>query len=105
MWNLEDYARCTELSAESRTLVRMMQTLTEELQTVAVYEARLSLEENNAARSVLMEAQKEEVRHMGMSLQFVLRAKPQWRAMIEGLLSAEGAAAPAPEELPPGPPR
>lgn len=80
----------------------MMQMLTEELQALATYEARLSLEENDAARSVLMDAQKEQVRHMGMVLEFVLRAKPQWRSVMKEMLFTEGRLVPGPEDLPPG---
>ncbi len=35
-------------------------------------------------------AQKEEFKHFGMDLEFLLRRKPQWRAILQGILFKGG---------------
>jgi hypothetical protein len=35
-------------------------------------------------------AQKEEFKHFGMDLEFLLRKKPEWRAVLKNILFKEG---------------
>jgi len=35
-------------------------------------------------------AQKEEFKHFGMDLEFLLRMKPQWREILQGILFKDG---------------
>ena len=35
-------------------------------------------------------AQKEEFKHFGLDLEFLLRAKPEWRKILRGILFTEG---------------
>ncbi len=35
-------------------------------------------------------AQKEEFKHFGMDLEFLLRRKPQWREILQGILFTSG---------------
>lgn len=38
----------------------------------------------------MRDAQKEEFKHFGMDLEFLLRAKPQWRAILKPILFTTG---------------
>lgn len=62
-----------ELSQETRTLARMLTSLIEEAEAINWYEQRKSIEKNRAARAIIANAQREEFKHFGMSLEFVLR--------------------------------
>jgi hypothetical protein len=79
-----------ELSQEIRTFARMMQGLIEEAEAIDWYEQRMSVEKDPAAKAIMANAQHEEFKHFGMDLEFVLRAKPQWRAMLQKILFKEG---------------
>ncbi|HJQ54167.1 MAG TPA: hypothetical protein VJ825_10015 [Gemmatimonadaceae bacterium] len=80
----------SELSAETRTFARMIASLTEEAEAINWYEQRISLEKDRAARAIMRNAQHEEFKHFGMDLEFLLRKKPQWREVLQGILFKRG---------------
>jgi uncharacterized protein len=80
----------SELSAETRTFARMIASLTEEAEAINWYEQRISLEKNKSARAIMRNAQKEEFKHFAMDLEWLLRAKPQWREIAQGVLFQTG---------------
>lgn len=79
-----------ELSQETRTLARMLTSLIEEAEAINWYEQRMSVEKNKEAHAIIENAQKEEFKHFGMSLEFVLRQKPNFRDTLKGILFKEG---------------
>ena len=79
-----------ELSAETRTFARMITSLIEEAEAIGWYEQRLSLEKDRQARAIMKNAQHEEMKHFGMNLEFLLRKKPQWREVLQGILFTNG---------------
>jgi hypothetical protein len=79
-----------ELSEKIRTFARMMTSLIEEAEAINWYEQRISVEKNRAARDIMKNAQKEEFKHFGMDLEFVLRQKKQFRETLEGILFQSG---------------
>jgi uncharacterized protein len=79
-----------ELSDEIRTFARMIASLTEESEAIGWYEQRLALESDRAARAIMENAQHEEFKHFGMSLEFLMRRKPKWRETLQGILFQPG---------------
>ena len=79
-----------ELSDETRTFARMIVSLTEEAEAINWYEQRISVEKNEEAKAIMRNAQKEEFKHFGMDLEFLLRQKPAWRRILQGILFKEG---------------
>ena len=79
-----------ELSQKTRTFARMITSLMEEAEAISWYEQRISVEKDKAARAIMQNAQKEEFKHFGMDLEFLLRAKPEWRAEIKEILFTTG---------------
>ncbi|HEX2780850.1 MAG TPA: hypothetical protein VHM30_15220 [Gemmatimonadaceae bacterium] len=79
-----------ELSEKTRTFARMIAGLQEEAEAIGWYEQRISLEKDRTARAIMQNAQHEEMKHFGMSLEFLLRKKPQWREVLEGILFKPG---------------
>jgi hypothetical protein len=79
-----------ELSAATRTFARMIASLTEEAEAINWYEQRISLEKDRDARAIMRNAQHEEFKHFGMDLEFLLRKKPQWREVLQGILFKRG---------------
>lgn len=79
-----------ELSAELRTFARMITSLTEEAEAIGWYEQRMSVESDPVAKAIMGSAQKEEYKHFGMELEFLLRRSPQWRKILQGILFTEG---------------
>jgi hypothetical protein len=75
-----------ELSQETRTFARMMISMIEEAEAINWYEQRISVEKDKDARAIMQNAQKEEFKHFGMDLEFVLRKKPKWRAILKEIL-------------------
>ncbi len=80
----------SELSDEVRTFARMLTGLTEEAEAIGWYEQRLSLENDDAAAAIMRNAQKEEMKHFGMNLEFLLRQKPEWREILKRILFTTG---------------
>jgi uncharacterized protein len=79
-----------ELSARTRTFARMITSMIEEAEAIGWYEQRLSLEKDRSARDIMRNAQHEEFKHFGMDLEFLLRRKPQWREILQGILFKAG---------------
>ncbi len=79
-----------ELSQETRTFARMILSLTEEAEAIDWYEQRMSVEQDADARAIMANAQQEEFKHFGMDLEFLLRRKPKWRAIMQQIIFQEG---------------
>ncbi len=79
-----------ELSTETRTFARMIVSLTEEAEAINWYEQRISLEKDKSARAIMKNAQKEEFKHFAMDLEWLLRKKPIWREIANGVLFMAG---------------
>lgn len=79
-----------ELSAEIRTFARMCANLTEEAEAIGWYEQRISVEPDANARAIMADSLAEEFKHFSMELEFLLRARPQWREIARGVLFQEG---------------
>jgi uncharacterized protein len=75
-----------ELAHETRSFARMIASLTEEAEAINWYEQRMSLEKNKSARAIMRDAQKEEFKHFSMDLEWLLRQKPLWRQIAQGIL-------------------
>jgi hypothetical protein len=79
-----------ELPAETRTFARLCASLTEEAEAIGWYEQRLAVEKDPEAHAVMSDAVGEEYKHFSMDLEFLLRRKPKWRQIAEGVLFQEG---------------
>ena len=79
-----------ELSDEIRTFARMITGMTEEAEAISWYEQRMSVEKNKDAKAIMQNAQQEEFKHFGMDLEFLLRQKPVWKKILQGILFKEG---------------
>jgi uncharacterized protein len=79
-----------ELSEETRTYVRVIQSLIEEAEAIDWYVQRLAVEKDEEARAVMGQAQKEEFIHFGMDLEFLLRRTPDWRKVLKNILFKQG---------------
>ncbi len=79
-----------ELSEKTRTFARMMSSIIEEAEAINWYEQRISIEKNREARAIMRNAQKEEFKHFGMDLEFVLRQKKEFRDTLAGILFKSG---------------
>jgi len=79
-----------ELPAVTRTFARMIASLTEEAEAIGWYEQRIAVEKDRAARAIMQNAQKEEFKHFGMDLEFLLRRTPQWRSILQDILFKPG---------------
>jgi hypothetical protein len=88
-----------ELSQEIRTFARMSMGLIEEAQAIDWYEQRMSVEKNATARKIMQNAQTEEMKHFSMDLEFLLRAKPEWREIAQGILFTKGSIVENAEEV------
>jgi hypothetical protein len=79
-----------ELSEETRTFARMVASLIEEAEAIGWYEQRMSVEKDAEAKAIMENAQKEEFKHFGMNLEFLLRRKPDWRTELKHILFTKG---------------
>lgn len=79
-----------ELPEETRTFARLCASLTEEAEAIGWYEQRLAVERDPEARAVMSDAVGEEYKHFSMDFEFLLRRKPKWREIAEGVLFQEG---------------
>jgi hypothetical protein len=79
-----------ELSAEVRTFARMITSLAEECEAIGWYEQRLAVEKDAVAHAIMENAQHEEFKHFGMSLEFLMRQKPELRTALEKILFQPG---------------
>jgi len=79
-----------ELSEETRTFARMITSVIEEAEAISWYEQRMSVEKDQDAKAIMKNAQQEEFKHFGMDLEFLLRKKPIWKKILQGILFKEG---------------
>ena len=79
-----------ELPAATRTFARMIASLIEEAQAIGWYEQRMAVEKDKAAKAIMQNAQKEEFKHFGMDLEFLLRHQADWRAELKRILFTDG---------------
>jgi len=79
-----------ELPEETRTYVRIIQSLIEEAEAIDWYAQRLAVEKDDEARAVMTQAQEEEFIHFGMDLEFLLRRTPDWRNILKNILFKKG---------------
>ena len=79
-----------ELADKTRTFARMIVSLTEEADAINWYEQRIALEKDKTARAIMQNAQKEEMKHFSMDLEWLLRKKPLWREIAQGVLFTTG---------------
>jgi hypothetical protein len=79
-----------ELPEAIRSFARMIVSLTEEAEAINWYEQRMALEKDNSAREIMENAQKEEFKHFSMDLEWLLRTKPVWREIAQGVLFKKG---------------
>jgi hypothetical protein len=79
-----------ELSAEVRTFARIITSLAEECEAIGWYEQRLAVEKDKVAHAIMENAQHEEFKHFGMSLEFLMRQKPELRKALEKILFQPG---------------
>jgi hypothetical protein len=79
-----------ELPEETRTFARLCASLTEEAEAIGWYEQRLAVERDPEARAVMSDAVGEEYKHFSMDFEFLLRRKPKWREIAQGVLFQEG---------------
>ena len=79
-----------ELSQETRTFARICASLIEEAEAIGWYDQRLAIEPDEEARAIMRDAQGEEFKHFSMDLEFLLRRKPIWREIAQGILFQEG---------------
>ena len=79
-----------ELPRKTRTFARMILSVIEEAQAIDWYEQRMAVEKDKQAKAIMKNAQKEEFKHFGMDLEFLLRQKPEWREILKGILFTEG---------------
>jgi hypothetical protein len=79
-----------ELPEETRTFARICTSLIEETEAINWYEQRLAVERDAQARAIMDNAQQEEFKHFGMDLEFLLRRKPVWREILQGILFQPG---------------
>jgi len=79
-----------ELSGETRTFARMITSLGEEAEAINWYEQRISVEKDKSARAIMKNAQKEEFKHFAMDLEWLFRAKAEWREIAHGVLFQKG---------------
>jgi len=79
-----------ELSGETRTFARMITSLGEEAEAINWYEQRISVEKDKSARAIMKNAQKEEFKHFAMDLEWLFRAKAEWREIAQGVLFKKG---------------
>ena len=80
----------SELPEEVRTFARMIVSLTEEAEAIDWYEQRMAVEKDEQARAIMQNAQQEEFKHFAMDLEFLIRRKPKWKAVLQDVLFHPG---------------
>jgi hypothetical protein len=80
----------SELPDEIRTFARMITSMIEEAEAIGWYEQRMAVEKDPEARAIMANAQKEEFKHFGMDLEFLLRRSPIWRKELQTILFTTG---------------
>jgi hypothetical protein len=80
----------TELPDEIRSFARMIASLIEEADAIGWYEQRMVVENDDEARAIMRNAQKEEFKHFVMDLEWLLRRKPVWHELAQQVLFKDG---------------
>ena len=80
----------SELSQETRTFARMIQSLIEEADAINWYEQRISIEKDKDAKAIMEHAQNEEFIHFSMDLEFLSRKKDKWKTVLKNILFQRG---------------
>jgi hypothetical protein len=80
----------SELPEDVRTFARMIMSVIEEAEAINWYEQRIAIEKDKEAQAIMQNAQQEEFKHFGMDLEFLLRRKPVWRQVLQGILFQPG---------------
>jgi uncharacterized protein len=80
----------SELPEEVRTFARMITSVIEEAEAISWYEQRIAIEKDAEAKAIMQNAQQEEFKHFGMDLEYLLRKKPIWRQVLQGILFQPG---------------
>ena len=80
----------SDLPEEARTFARIAANLIEEAEAIDWYEQRLSVEADADARRIIEDARHEEYKHFAMDLELLLRRRPEWRAIAQGVLFRSG---------------
>lgn len=80
----------SDLSQETRTFARMIASLQEECEAIGWYQQRISVEQDAEAKSIMVDAQKEEFLHFAMDLEFLMRRTPKWRVAAQKVLFKSG---------------
>ena len=86
----QDHEPANELSKETRTIARMLASLTEEAEAINWYQQRISVETDKDAKAIMQNAQQEEFKHFGMDLEFLIRKMPKWQTILEPILFKSG---------------
>ena len=79
-----------ELPQEVRTFARMIMGLIEEAEAIDWYEQRIAVEQDESAKAIMEDAQKEEFKHFAADLAWLLRKKPLWGKLCEDVLFKDG---------------
>lgn len=75
-----------ELSQETRTFARVIQSMIEEAEAIDWYEQRISVEKSEDAKSIIAYGQKEELIHFRIDLAFLMSKKPRWETALKNIL-------------------
>ena len=79
-----------ELPQKVRTYARMITSMIEEAEAIGWYTQRIALEKDAQAKAIMQNALKEEFKHFGMDLEFLLRQKKEFRETLKGILFKSG---------------
>ena len=79
-----------DLPEKTKTFARMITSMGEEAEAIGWYEQRIAVEKDRTARAIMKNAQKEEFKHFGMDLEFLLRKKEKWRTTLKEILFKSG---------------
>lgn len=79
-----------ELPDEVRTFARIIVSLAEEADAINWYEQRMAVEKNPQAKAIIHDSQLEEFKHFAMDLEFLIRTKPAWQTILQGVLFKKG---------------
>lgn len=67
-----------------------MVSMIEEAEAIDWHEQHADVETDEEITAVLRHAQKEEMIHFGMDLEYLLRRKPVWRKILKNILFQKG---------------
>ena len=79
-----------ELSPQVRTFARLVKGLIEDTKAINLYEQQMAVEQDQKAKAMLQSAQSHAFTGFASNLEFLLREKPKWKAIMEGVLYQSG---------------